>query len=172
VFGITLAVRVLALGIILPLRAVGVGLAVLTHPVGRRLLAALLITGLCAGVVAFVFTFPEAPEATPDTRHAHASPRAPAPTGRPGGQPPDRQQRAAPTPRDDAGAHSPEQAAAAAAWYARHKGLPRERVRVLQRDRVNARLVRVLVLADSGDGRLDTAVITVRRTSAGWQVDP
>jgi hypothetical protein len=36
-------------------------------------------------------------------------------------------------------------------------------VRVLQRDRVSANVVRVLVLGDSGDGRLDTALVTVRR---------
>jgi hypothetical protein len=157
VFGITLALRVL-----------GLGVAVLAHPVGRRLLAALLITGLCAAVIGFVFTSPEALVATPSGRHAIAGPSAPDTTGRPIGQPPDRQQRARPTPRPIASAPSPEEAAAA--WYAHRGQLPRERVRVLQRDRVNARLVRVLVLADSGGGRLDTAVVTVRRAGSGWQV--
>jgi hypothetical protein len=167
-FGIALAMRILALGIVLPLRALGVGLAILAHPVGRRLLAALLLTGLCAGVVALVFTYPEAPETTIGDPRPFTGPSTPSPTGRPGGQLSDRQERAQPVPRPSTGARGPEEAAAA--WYARRKQLPREQVRVLQRDRVNATLVRVLVFADEGDGRLDTAVVTVRRAGSAWRV--
>jgi hypothetical protein len=156
-------------GIVLALRVLGFGVAVLAHPVGRRLLATLLITSVCAGVVAFVFTYPEAPQTPAGSRLASAAPTMPDSTGRPGGgAPSDRQQRARPAPRPSVGAASPE--AAAAAWYARRTRLPRDRVRVLQRDRVNATTFRVLVLADGGNGRLDTAVVTVRRDRAGWRV--
>jgi hypothetical protein len=62
-------------------------------------------------------------------------------------------------------------AAVAAAWYARQEGLEVSLVRSLQQDRVSGRQVRVLVLADRGRGRIDTALVTVRRDAAGrWAV--
>lgn len=135
------------------------GVRLLGHWIGRRLLAALLLISVCAGVVIVVFTSPEPVEPEPNARPAATGPdqRAKPPA-------------TASTSLSSQGAASPEQAAAA--WYARHKQLPRSRVRVLQHDQVNTRLVRVLVLADSGGGRLDTAVVTVRRTDAGWQAGP
>jgi hypothetical protein len=62
-------------------------------------------------------------------------------------------------------------AAVAAAWYARQEGLEASLVRSLQQERVSGRQVRVLVLADRGRGRIDTALVTVRRDAAGrWAV--
>jgi hypothetical protein len=61
-------------------------------------------------------------------------------------------------------------AEAAAAWYAARHGLPAARVKPLQQDRVSARVVRVLVLADPGDGRLRTALVRVRLGPTGWSV--
>jgi hypothetical protein len=62
-------------------------------------------------------------------------------------------------------------AAVAAAWYARQEGLEASLVRSLQQDRVSSDQVRVLVLADRGRGRIDTALVTVRRDAAGrWAV--
>jgi hypothetical protein len=62
-------------------------------------------------------------------------------------------------------------AAVAAAWYARRERLDATLVRSLQQDRVSSREVRVLVLADRGRGRIDTALLTVRRDAAGrWAV--
>jgi hypothetical protein len=62
-------------------------------------------------------------------------------------------------------------AAVAAAWYARQEGLAASLVRSLQQDRVSSDQVRVLVLADRGRGRIDTALVTVRRDAAGrWAV--
>jgi hypothetical protein len=61
-------------------------------------------------------------------------------------------------------------AAVAAAWYAARQGVPATKVEALQQDRVSAREVRVLVLADHGHGRLRTALVTVRVGPAGWSV--
>jgi hypothetical protein len=61
-------------------------------------------------------------------------------------------------------------AAVAAAWYAARQGVPATKVEALQQDRVSAREVRVLVLADHGHGRLRTALVTVRLGPAGWSV--
>jgi hypothetical protein len=61
-------------------------------------------------------------------------------------------------------------AAVAAAWYAARQGVPAAKVRALQQDRLSAREVRVLVLADHGHGQLRTALVRVRRGPAGWSV--
>lgn len=62
-------------------------------------------------------------------------------------------------------------AAVAAAWYAARGRIDASLVRSLQQDRVSSREVRVLVLADRGRGRIDTALLTVRRDAAGrWAV--
>lgn len=59
----------------------------------------------------------------------------------------------------------------AAAWYAHHEGVDVSLVRSLQQDRISSHQVRVLVLADRGRGRIDTALVTVRRDPAGgWAV--
>jgi hypothetical protein len=134
----------------------------LGHQIGRRLLAALALAAVCAGLVTLVFTYPEPVDPAPASAHPVAPPARPPAEARPAPRPP------ATSSARPVG--SPEQAAAT--WYAQRKRLPRARVRVLQRDQVNASLVRVLVLADGGNGRLDTAVVTVRRHGGGWQVRP
>jgi hypothetical protein len=58
----------------------------------------------------------------------------------------------------------------AAAWYAARHKLPRSRVRPLQQDRVSARQVRVLVLAEAANGKLRTALVRVRLGPGGWEV--
>jgi hypothetical protein len=57
----------------------------------------------------------------------------------------------------------------AAAWYAARHGTARSKVKPLQQDRLSAREVRVLVLADLGHGRLRTALVRVRRGPDGWR---
>jgi hypothetical protein len=57
----------------------------------------------------------------------------------------------------------------AAAWYAARHGTARSKVKPLQQDRLSAREVRVLVLADLGHGRLQTALVRVRRGPDGWR---
>jgi hypothetical protein len=58
----------------------------------------------------------------------------------------------------------------AAAWYAARHHLPRKLVRPLQQDRISARELRVLVLADPGGGRVRTALVRVRLGRSGWAV--
>jgi hypothetical protein len=59
-------------------------------------------------------------------------------------------------------------AAVAAAWYAARHGVPRAKVKPLQQDRLSAKEVRVLVLADHGHGRLRTALVRLRHGPDGW----
>ena len=61
-------------------------------------------------------------------------------------------------------------AAVAAAWYAARNGVPEAKVKPLQQDRLSAREVRVLVMADHGRGRLRTALVRVRQGPDGWRV--
>jgi hypothetical protein len=62
-------------------------------------------------------------------------------------------------------------AGVAAGWYAARNHLEARQVRPLQQDKVSNREVRVLVMADRGNGRLDTALVTVRRDASGrWSV--
>jgi hypothetical protein len=61
-------------------------------------------------------------------------------------------------------------AAVAAAWYAARHGVPRAKVKPLQQDRLSAKEVRVLVLADHGHGRLRTALVRLRHGTDGWSV--
>jgi hypothetical protein len=68
-------------------------------------------------------------------------------------------------------AKAPRPADVAAAWYAARRHLPISKVQALQQDVVSEREVRVLVIADPGKGRLDTALVTVRRgAGGGWSV--
>jgi hypothetical protein len=59
-------------------------------------------------------------------------------------------------------------AAVAAAWYAARHGVPRAKVKPLQQDRLSAKEVRVLVLADHGHGRLRTELVRLRHGADGW----
>lgn len=68
-------------------------------------------------------------------------------------------------------AKAPRPADVATAWYAARRHLPSSKVQALQQDVVSEREVRVLVIADRGKGRLDTALVTVRRgAGGGWSV--
>jgi hypothetical protein len=58
-------------------------------------------------------------------------------------------------------------AAVAIAWYAAREHLAPGKVRALQQDRRADHEVRVLVLADAGNGKLTTALVTVHRDGTG-----
>ena len=114
---------------------------------GRRLCSAVLVTALCAAAVGAMYDHPDA-LARPALAAAHApTSRAPATTTA----------RPAATP-----------GAAAAAWFARRARVPATKVRVLQEDRVGGGRVRVLVMAEVGRGRYDTALVTLRRVKGAW----
>jgi len=60
----------------------------------------------------------------------------------------------------------------AVAWYAGRLGVPAGWVRALGSQRVGVGQARVLVVAETGSGRLATAWIRVHRTPGGWAVTP
>jgi hypothetical protein len=146
------------IGLRVTLWMLGLGIRLLQYELGRRLVAGLVLGALCSGLAVLVFTYPEPSGSAAAPRIAQ--PRTATPTTT-------KPLAAGQVPRP---AKSPEEAAMA--WYARRHRLARGRVRVLQRDLVSPELVHVVVFADPGNGRLDTAVVAVRRTSAGWRVQP
>jgi hypothetical protein len=131
---------------------------------GRRLGRATALTIALAVLVVTLYDRGEVPSAAaqPAVPGGHAVRRPDPPTDHGG-----LRGRTRPT---QAAARSSRPAEVAAAWYAARHGLPRTRVRALQQDRLSAREVRVLVIADAGPGRLRTALVRVRRSSSGWGV--
>jgi hypothetical protein len=145
----------------------------------RRLSRLAVVAVVLAAIVVLLYEYGDGP---PLERAAQPAAAAVATTARPGT--PARQSagrvggsaRATPARRDPG---TP--AAVAVAWYARQEGVDALQVRSLQQDRVagdrvsgdrvSGDRVRVLVLADRGGGRIDTALVTVRRDAAGrWAV--
>jgi hypothetical protein len=122
---------------------------------GHRAGTALLVTALFAAAVSALYDHPDA-IALPARAAAatEATAAAPTTTTTPGA----RARRPA-TPGE-----------VAAAWFARRSGVPTAKVKVLQEDRLSAGRVRVLVMADLGHDRLDTALVTVRRERGAWVV--
>jgi hypothetical protein len=144
-------------------------LAAARSETGRRLARAVTLSVALAVLITTLYDRGETPRAA--AQPAVATPAAGAAggaatrarTGAPGGNAGRRGR-----PRPPAVGERP--AAVAAAWYAARQGVPAIRVEALQQDRVSAREVRVLVLADHGHGRLRTALVTVRLGPAGWSV--
>jgi hypothetical protein len=147
-------------------------LAAVTGEVGRRLARAVGLTVVLAVVVTALYDRGEAPtvaaqqavqapgggnQAGPAARGGSARRKDPAEPGGLRGR--DRVTRAGEKP-----------AAVAAAWYAARHGVPRAKVKPLQQDRLSAKEVRVLVLADHGHGRLRTALVRLRHGADGWSV--
>ncbi len=150
-------------------RALAATLAALRSELARRLGRLALVCAALAGAVVLLYQHSDTPAALarPAVATTLPAPRAAAATTTttttlPAPRAPGR---AAPR-RPDATRPS----AVAAAWYAARNHLPAGKVRALQQDVVSQREVRVLVLADRG-GRLDTALVTVRRNAAeSWAV--
>ena len=146
-------------------------LAAATGDAGRRLARAVGLTVVLAVLVATLYDRGEVPTAA-------AQPAVGAPAAGAAG----RQERAGSArrkdPRELGGLRGRERparvgerpAAVAADWYAARHGVPRAKVKPLQQDRLSAREVRVLVMADHGRGRLRTALVRVRLGPAGWSV--
>jgi hypothetical protein len=144
-------------------------LAAATGEAGRRVARAVALTVVLAVVVGALYDRGEVPVAAaqpavadstsgPATRATGAARRAdPASVGGLRGR-----ERPAPV--------GERPAAVAAAWYAARQGVSRAKVKPLQQDRLSAKEVRVLVLADHGRGRLRTALVRVRLGRDGWSV--
>lgn len=144
-------------------------LAAARSETGRRLARAVTLSVALAVLITTLYDRGETPRAA--AQPAVAAPASGAAggaatrarTGAPGGNAGRRGR-----PRPPAVGERP--AAVAAAWYAARQGVPATKVEALQQDRVSAREVRVLVLADHGHGRLRTALVRVRLGPAGWSV--
>jgi hypothetical protein len=130
-------------------RALAWTLAALRSELARRIGRLVLVAAALAGVVVVLYQHGDTPAAL--ARPATASTVPPA--------------RVAPA-APPAAAQPPQPTRPAAVAH-----LPASQVRALQQDVISRRKVRVLVLADRGRGRLDTALVTVRRDAAGrWSV--
>jgi hypothetical protein len=129
----------------------------LATDLGRRLATVAVLTTLFVGVMSLLYEHAEHP--TANARPAATAPRPAAPpttaASRPG-------------PAAPGSAARPE--AVAAAWYAKRLGVPSGRVRALGSQRLGGGRLRVLVLAQTGDGRQPTVWVPLRRTRAGWTV--
>jgi hypothetical protein len=134
--------------------SLALALAALRSDLSRRLGRLALLGAALAAVVVVLYQHGEAPAAL--ARPAGARPAAATTTT---------SVRSAPTTTVAPAAARP--ADVATAWYAARHHLPAGKVRALQQDVISQRTVRVLVLADAGRGRLDTALVTVRRDAAG-----
>ena len=146
-------------------------LAAATGELGRRLARAAALTVVLAVLVAALYDRGEVPVAA-----AQPAVTGPAgPTGGPAARPrtarrPDPGSLGGLRGRDRPAPVGERPAAVAAAWYAARQGVPRAKVKPLQQDRLSAKEVRVLVLADHGRGRLRTALVRVRLGRDGWSV--
>jgi hypothetical protein len=141
-------------------------LAAARSETGRRLARAVTLSVALAVLITTLYDRGETPRAAAQPAVAAGAPGGAATrarTGAPGGNAGRRGR-----PRPPAVGERP--AAVAAAWYAARQGVPATKVEALQQDRVSAREVRVLVLADHGHGRLRTALVRVRLGPAGWSV--
>jgi hypothetical protein len=148
------AARALA---ILPVRA-------LQTPLGRRIAVAGALIAMLQGAVGVMYSNADDPVAV-------ASAVAPAAVTRSAATPrdaPSEAHSAKSKARPKAAAKTPE--AAATAWYAKKVDVDRGDVRVLQRESVSAKKARVLVMAQTGRDRMDTAVVTVKRDGGVWKV--
>ena len=137
------------------------GLAVLRTELGRRLATvAVISTVLVAGVSAL---YDHADPVGLGILPASARTRSVAATrpDAPAARPPSASRRPSPPKRPDQ---------VAVAWYATRRGIVPGKVKALQQQRLGADRVRVLVMAEVGRDRLDTALVTVRRQRSGWVV--
>jgi hypothetical protein len=145
--GLRLAVLVLAL----PLRLAATAL-------GRRLLAALVLSAVLMTAVTLLYRNADDPTRAPASLRGANAAAGPAPAaGRAAGRA-SRTFRAA-TPAD-----------AAAAWFAERHQVAIDRVRTLQQRRISAKEREVLVVAESAGARMPSAYVTVRKSAAGWAV--
>jgi hypothetical protein len=154
------------------------GERVLTAATGQTGRRAARAVGLTVALVVLVVALYDRGEVPSAAAQPSVRTPAPGPTNRAAGQPARAGNARRRDPADLGGLRGRERsarvgerpAAVAAAWYAAHHGVPRAKVKPLQQDRLSAREVRVLVLADHGRGRLRTELVRVRLGTAGWSV--
>ena len=162
--------RAQAGGVLVALLLLALPLKVMRTPLGRRLAAAAFLIALLGSTVSSLYDHAEpiVPAAGAQVASLAATPTAAAHRSASASRP-----AAARTVKRPAASRPAQPAAgsaaqAAVAWYAAAQGLPASRVRALQQQRLSATQVRVLVIADPGDGRLPSALVTATRRGAGW----
>jgi hypothetical protein len=139
--------RLAALVLALPLRLAGTAL-------GRRLLAALVLSAVLVTAVALLYRHADDPAgAASSLRAANAAAAAP---GQAAGA------------RRSFHAAGPEEAAAA--WFAERQQVAVDQVRTLQQRRISAKERQVLVVAEASGARMPSAYVTVRKAAGGWAV--
>jgi hypothetical protein len=155
--GLRLAVLVLAL----PLRLAATAL-------GRRLLAAVVLSAVLVTAVALLYRHADDPARAPASlRAAKVAAAGPAPAG-------GRGIRGTLLARGDTHAPRSSRTArpedAAAAWFAEQQRVAVDRVRTLQQRRISTKERQVLVVAEASGDRMPSAYVTVRKGAAGWAV--
>jgi hypothetical protein len=130
-------------------------------PLGRRLLAAVVLGVVLVSSVSYLYDSPDPARAAtsfrPAGRAAQAAPAAAAAK---------RQTAAAPARR--APAAGPAQVAAA--WFAARQKVALDKVRSLQQRRISPTETQVLVMAEPAGSRMPSQYVTVRKGPAGWTV--
>ena len=130
-------------------------------PMGRRLLAAVVLGVLAVSTIGFLYDSTEQPRVPAIFRPAGLSAQAGAARAAVG-----RQAAASPVRAKKAATA----AEAAAAWFAARQKLPADKVRPLQQRRVSAKEVQVLVVAEGAGPEMPSEYVTVRKGASGWKV--
>ena len=130
-------------------------------PVGRRLLAAVVLAVLAVSCVGYLYNSADQPREAVAFRPAGLA--ASTPTG---DATTARQTAASPVRAKSAGTA----AEVAAAWFAAQERVPAAKVRPLQQRKVTADEVQVLVVAEAGGARMPSRYVTVRKGPSGWKV--
>ena len=130
-------------------------------PMGRRLLAAVVLAVVAVGCVGYLYDSADQP------REAVAFRPAGLATSTPTGDATTARQTAASPVRAKPAATA---AAAAAAWFAARQGVPADKVRPLQQRKVKADEVQVLVMAEAAGAKMPSRYVTVRKGTSGWKV--
>jgi hypothetical protein len=129
-------------------------------PLGRRLLAALLLGVVLVSGVSYLYDSPDPAKASAAMGSVGLAVQTPAAASGPG-----RVAAAAPARK----ATAPGPADVAAAWWAARQKVAIDRVRSLQQRRVSANETQVLVVAE-GPGSMPSRFVTVRKGPSGWRV--
>jgi hypothetical protein len=130
------------------------------NPLGRRLLAAVLLGVVLVSTVSYLYESPDPARAATSIGPvglAVEAPTAPAAA-----------RRTAAAPARKAPAAGP--AEAAAAWWAARQKVAVDKVRALQQRKISATEMQVLVVAEAGGSRMPSQYVTVRKGPSGWTV--
>ena len=130
-------------------------------PMGRRLLAAVVLAVVAVGTVGYLYDSADRP------RDAVAFRPAGLAAGTPTGDATTARQTAASPVRAKPAATAAE---VAAAWWAARQGVAPDKVRSLQQRKVSASEVQVLVVAEAAGAKMPSRYVTVRKGPSGWKV--